>query len=71
MPVYQVGDLVRIRAVSEPGDWDAVGIILEMRAMTYRQADAYVLWNDMPEPRWFYISDLMPMQQARDHGITG
>ena len=67
MPVFQVGDLVRFRDVDDPG----VGVILEMRAMSYRQADARVLWNDMPEPRWFIISDLVPMQPADSHGITG
>ena len=67
MPIYQVGDLVRFRTEDE----DAVGIILEMRSMTYRQADARVLWSDMPEPRWFFISDLVPMQPAREPGITG
>ena len=68
MPVYQVGDLVRIRAISEPDDWDAVGIILEMRSMPYRQADARVLWNDMPEPRWFFISDLVPVHCGGSDG---
>jgi len=71
MPVYKAGDLVRFRAVDNADDWDAVGIILEMRAMSYRQADARVLWNDMPEPRWFIISDLVPVQPADSHGITG
>lgn len=67
MPVFRVGDLVRFR---DPDD-DGIGVILEMRAMTYRQADVRVLWNDMPEPRWFFISDLVPMQSAREPGITG
>lgn len=71
MPVYQVGDLVHIRAISETDDWDAVGIILEMRAMPHRRPDARVLWNDMPEPRWFFISDLVPVQPTREPGITG
>lgn len=63
MPVFQVGDLVRFRDPDDTG----VGVVLEMRAMT----DARVLWNDMPEPRWFIISDLVPMQPAREPGITG
>ena len=67
MPVFQVGDLVRFRDVDDTG----IGVILEMRAMSYRQADARVLWNDMPEPRWFILSDLVPMQPAREPGITG
>lgn len=67
MPVFQVGDLVRFRDLDD----DGIGVILEMRAMTYRQADARVLWNDMPEPRWFILSDLVPMQPAREPGITG
>lgn len=68
MPVYRTGDLVRFRDVD---DYAAVGIILEMRAMTYRQPDARVLWNDMPEPRWFFISDLVPVQPDGEPGITG
>lgn len=67
MPVYQVGDLVRFRDMDDPG----VGVILEMRHMAPRSPDARVLWNDMPEPRWFIISDLVPMQPAGEPGITG
>ena len=67
MPVYQVGDLVQFRDMDDPG----VGVILEMRHMAPRPPDARVLWNDMPEPRWFIISDLVPMQPAREPGITG
>jgi hypothetical protein len=67
MPIFQVGDLVRFRDLDDTG----VGVVLEMRAMSYRQADAKVLWNDMPEPRWFIISDLVPMQPDGERGITG
>jgi hypothetical protein len=67
MPVFQVGDLVRFR---DPDDHE-VGIILETRAMSFRQADAKVLWSDMPEPRWFIISDLVPVQPDGERGITG
>ena len=67
MPVYQVGDLVQFRDMDDPG----VGVILEMRHMAPRLPDARVLWNDMPEPRWFIISDLVPMQPAGEPGITG
>jgi hypothetical protein len=71
MPVYQTGDLVRYRT---PIDWDdavAIGIILEMRAVPLRQPDTWVLWNDMPEPQWFPISDLVPVQPDGEPGITG
>jgi hypothetical protein len=67
MPIFQVGDLVRFRDLDD----DGIGVVLEMRAMSYRQADAKVLWNDMPEPRWFIISDLVPMQPDGERGITG
>jgi hypothetical protein len=52
-------------------DLSAVGIIIDMRAMTLRPSDAKVLWNDMPDPRWIFISDLAPMQPDREPGITG
>lgn len=71
MSIHQVGDLVRYRSFGEPEDWDAVGIILEMRHMSPRPPDARVLWNDMPKPRWTFISDLVPMQPAGEPGITG
>ena len=64
MPVYQLGDLVRFRDLDDTG----IGVILEMRAMTYRQSDARVLWNDMPEPRWTFISDLVPMHGGVEDG---
>ena len=67
MPVYQVGDLVQVK----DSDDDVIGIILEMRAMPHRRPDARVLWNDMPEPRWFILSVLVPVQPTREPGITG
>jgi hypothetical protein len=70
-PTFRVGDLVWYRSFGEPEDYDAVGIIIDMRAMTLRPADAKVLWNDMPDPRWIFISDLAPMQPDREPGITG
>ena len=71
MPVLRVGDLVWYRSFGEPEDWDAVGLILEMRHMTPRPPDARVLWNDVPDPRWTFISDLVPMQPDGKRGITG
>lgn len=71
MPVYEVGDLVRWRSFEYSEDWDAVGLILEMRDMAPRAPDARVLWNDMPNPRWSLLSDLAPMQPAGEPGITG
>ena len=71
MPVLRVGDLVWYRSFGEPEDWDAVGLILEMRHMAPRPPDARVLWNDMPDPRWTFISDLVPMQPDGKRGITG
>lgn len=70
MPIYQVGDLVRFRDV-DVDDWNIVGLILEMRYMAPRPPDAQVLWNDMPKPQWVLLSDLVPMQPARERGITG
>lgn len=57
----KVGDLVRWRNVELPEDWDAVGLILEMRSMAFRQPDARILWSDMSETRWYFISDLVPV----------
>ena len=71
MPGFRVGDLVWYRSFGEPEDWDAVGLILEMRHMAPRPPDARVLWNDMPDPRWTFISDLVPMQPDGRRGITG
>ena len=71
MPALRVGDLVWYRSFGEPEDWDAVGLILEMRHMAPRPPDARVLWNDMPDPRWTFISDLVPMQPDGRRGITG
>ena len=71
MPGFRVGDLVWYRSFGEPEDWDAVGLILEMRHMAPRPPDARVLWNDMPDPRWTFISDLVPMQPDGKRGITG
>ena len=72
MPIYQVGDLVRYRTPVDGDDWDAIGIILEMEDRSvHRRPSAHVLWNDMPEPRWFFISDLVPVQPTREPGITG
>ena len=65
MPIYKVGDLVRYRALDEPEDYDSIGLILEMRAMPYRQADACVLWSDMSEPRWHFITSLAPMEPVQ------
>lgn len=72
MPVYQIGDLVRERTPVDGDDWDAIGIILEMEDRSvHRQPSARVLWNDIPEPRWFIISNLVPVQQDGERGITG
>ena len=71
MPALRVGDLVWYRSFGEPEDYDAVGLILEMRHMAPRPPDARVLWNDMPDPRWTFISDLVPMQPDGRRGITG
>ena len=71
MPGFRVGDLVWYRSFGEPEDYDAVGLILEMRHMAPRPPDARVLWNDMPDPRWTFISDLVPMQPDGKRGITG
>ena len=71
MPALRVGDLVWYKSFCEPEDWDAVGLILEMRHMAPRPPDARVLWNDMPDPRWTFISDLVPMQPDGKRGITG
>ena len=71
MPGFRVGDLVWYRSFGEPEDWDAVGLILEMRHMAPRPPDARVLWNDIPDPRWTFISDLVPMQPDGKRGITG
>ena len=71
MPGFHVGDLVWYKSFGEPEDWDAVGLILEMRHMAPRPPDARVLWNDMPDPRWTFISDLVPMQPDGKRGITG
>ena len=71
MPGFRVGDLVWYKSFGEPEDWDAVGLILEMRHMAPRPPDARVLWNDMPDPRWTFISDLVPMQPDGKRGITG
>lgn len=71
-PTFRIGDLVRYNSSSmDLDDLSAVGIIIDMRAMTLRPADAKVLWNDMPDPRWIFISDLAPMQPDREPGITG
>ena len=71
MPALRVGDLVWYKSFGEPEDWDAVGLILEMRHMAPRPPDARVLWNDMPDPRWTFISDLVPRQPDGKRGITG
>ena len=72
MPVYQVGDLVWYRTPVDGDDWDAIGIILEMEdGSVHRRPSARVLWNDMPEPRWTFISDLVPVQPDGKRGITG
>ena len=68
MPVYQQGDLVRFRPNVDHNSWEAVGLILEMRAMPHRRPDARVLWNDMPEPRWFFISDLVHVHSGGEDG---
>ena len=71
-PAFRIGDLVRYNSSSmDLDDLSAVGIIIDMRAMTLRPSDAKVLWNDMPDPRWIFISDLAPMQPDREPGITG
>ena len=71
-PTFRIGDLVRYNSSSmDLDDLSAVGIIIDMRAMTLRPSDAKVLWNDMPDPRWNFISDLAPMQPDREPGITG
>jgi hypothetical protein len=71
-PTFRIGDLVRYNSSSmDLDDLSAVGIIIDMRAMTLRPSDAKVLWNDMPDPRWIFISDLAPMQPDREPGITG
>ena len=72
MPALRVGDLVRYNSPSmDDDDFVAVGFILDMRAMTFRPADAKILWNDLPNPRWCFVSDLAPMQPDGEPGITG
>ena len=72
MPAFRVGDLVRYNSSSmDPDDFVAVGIILDTRAMSPRPADVKVLWNDLPNPRWCFVSDLAPMQPDGEPGITG
>jgi hypothetical protein len=68
MPVYQQGDLVRFRPSVDHNSWDAVGLILEMRASGRLCGIARTLWNDMPEPRWFFISDLVHVHSGGEDG---
>jgi len=68
MPGFHVGDLVWYRSFGEPEDYDAVGLILEMRHMAPRPPDARVLWNDMPKPQWALLSDLVPMHCGGEDG---
>lgn len=63
MPVYSVGDLVRYRTPMDGDDWDAVGLILEMRAEY--QPEVRVLWNDMPDPGWIHLSSVIPMEPVQ------
>lgn len=70
MPVYQVGGLVRWRGVGPIEDWNTLGLILEMRHMAPWAPDARVLWNDIPNPSWAPLSDLVPMQPDGEPGIT-
>lgn len=70
-PTFRIGDLVWYRSFGDTRELAAVGLILEMRHMAPRPPDARVLWNDMPDPRWTFISDLAPMQPAGEPGITG
>jgi hypothetical protein len=52
----KVGDLVHYRIIDEPDDWDAVGLILDLIG-----GDAWVQWSDLPNPRWFSVSVLVPV----------
>ena len=65
MPVYQVGDLV-----NPADDWgdeenpDAIGIIIEMRAINAMQPEARILWNDVPgRPAWGFLSGVKPLKR--------
>ncbi len=61
MPTFQAGDLVQVKEVGD----DAVGLILEMRP-GIMQPEAYVMWNDMPAPRWIHLSSLVTLQRVSD-----
>jgi len=67
MPVYQVGDLV-----NPADDWgdeenpDAIGIILEMRALHAMKPEARILWSDVPgQPAWGFLSGVQPVKETR------
>lgn len=68
MAVYEVGGLVRWRSPDLAEDWDAIGIILEMRDMSPRPPDARILWNDVPLPGWQRLSDLLPVSCGGEDG---
>jgi hypothetical protein len=61
MPVFRLGDLVRLSSDVFVLDPDAVGLILEMRAGPMHP-EANVMWSDMPEPRWIHMSSLALVQ---------
>lgn len=63
MPIIRIGDLVAPRYFDEPADWDAIGIIVEIRdtqiAPIYR-----VLWHDDTEPRWCSLQSISAMRDT-------
>lgn len=62
MPVYRLGDLV---CVADDIEDDAIGFIIEMRAMPHLQPEAKVLWSDMPEPRWIHLRSIRRLEPVQ------
>lgn len=67
MPVFQVGDLVKLN----PGHWgyeaeddfEAIGLILEMRAGPRGRPQARIMWNDVPgHPAWTILDEIIPLE---------
>jgi hypothetical protein len=67
MPVYQLGDLV-VPNMGHPynvheDNPEAIGLILQMRAMTPQKPEAKILWNDVPGgAHWTFLSEVQPVK---------
>ena len=72
MPIYNVGDLVKLNpgrwSKIERGEGEEVVMIVKMRSLMNTRPEVMILWNDVPEfPLWMIIDEIVVIQTVNSN----